>query len=169
MESDLLLDILKSDSFAKRLICPRVLTKDELPPELKNDRLYVIHSSSRDTPSKNGRVPGHFFIIDTIRKKGRSSLFFFDSYGRSLAYKEIEPIVTNYLIRHNAIFGYNTVRYQAKNEINCADWCIFFALLRSRGFSLEKCQKMIRLNSSFISQLINQLVSLRTRDKKRRL
>ena len=167
MESRLLLDILKSDPFVKKLLCPRILTKDDLSMELKNDRLYVVHSSSRDTPSKNGCVPGHFVIIDTIRKKNRSSLTFFDTYGRPFPYQEIQKIVINYLNQHHATFEFNDIRYQAKDEFNCADLCIYFALLRSRGKSMKKCQKMLRLNLSCITRLINKLVLLRTRYKKR--
>ena len=165
MESKLLLEILKSDPFVKRLH-PRILTNDGMPSKLKNDKVYIIHLSSRDTPPKNGFVFGHFVFLDTIKKNGRSSLCYFDSYGRS-PNREIKKTINNYISQNDATFEFNAIRYQNDDDIICGEITIYIALLRARGNCVKKCQKLLRIVLPCISRLISQLPPLRAFDKKK--
>ena len=98
-----------------------VFSIDNLP---EDPRLLVCNTDPSDRP-------GRHWIAIYVDENGRGD--FFDSFGRRPnAYFE------RYMNRHCLTWNFNDVQLQSIVSKFCGHYCIYFCILRSRGFDMRR-------------------------------
>lgn len=133
---------IKQDMYAKNIF-KKVLARDEIPRRVIYPSAFVINNQKRNQP-------GQHWLAVYYDKNG--SCEFFDSFGMHPSFYGLEK-----LIRYP--FNYNKIQLQSNNSYYCGYYCIYFILLKSRGFSLDQIislfsQKNLKFNDLIIKNLI---------------
>jgi hypothetical protein len=142
--SDIHKEIYK-DTYAKRIF-KGVFPRDKLP------HLDTYHSSFivNTHPST---YPGEHWLAFYFDKSKHCE--FFDSFGFSLEFYGFKKYITRYSTSNRS----NLMQIQDIDSIACGYYCIYFILLKSRGFSLEHISRLFSesnfiLNDYLISHIL---------------
>lgn len=104
---------------------------DELPRSKKKVFSLVVNTSSSHEPGT------HWIAIVFIN----GTFYFLDSYGRNINdmtfSKPFKRVIKQYF--DGKRYRYNTKLLQQFTSNTCGDYAIYFVLMLSCGFSLEKC------------------------------
>src|SRR5689334_20148323 len=111
---------LTSDAYSKRYF-KGVLARDQLPNKIKKPAAYIINTENSD---KKGE---HWLALFYDRN---CRCDFFDSFGLHPAFYNLEK----YLYKTSSTWQYNKNQLQSLESSYCGNYCIYFILLRSRGF-----------------------------------
>ena len=124
---------LKNDEYASKSFIG-VFPRDILPAIKMFPSSLVINTDPSHSPGS------HWLAVYFDSQK---KCTFFDSYGNKPEYFSL----MSYLQKYSYEVEYKNQRIQAINSDTCGFYCIFFLLLKSRGFSLEIIQKMFFENN----------------------
>ena len=127
-------EMLKSDPFSATIwrgfLAPDVILSGKPSPPFP--QLYIVNTA----PTTSG---GEHWCVLLVHEKYCE---FFDSFGRS----PIENNVFFSILRHCSRIKFNNEQYQSILARTCGHHCIFFSILRARGFSSKKIKSMYSKN-----------------------
>jgi hypothetical protein len=146
MNSDEIYFQLKTDSFCD-IIFKNVLSSDQLPSVITSPSLYIVNSEDHTLPGE------HWLAIYKIHDK----VEFFDSLGNTPDYYNINWLK---IIANNALELEINDRIQNYDTNTCGKYCVFYALLRARDWTMEEIVQLfyandLRKNEEIINKLIN--------------
>jgi len=128
MSADVIRKIFSSDQYISKWFCGFSTPDLPLSKQMKKPSLYVLN-----TDKSTG--PGEHWCIVIFFENGLCE--FFDSNGFSPnIYKFDKPFLK--LAKH---VEYNNLRVQSITSSTCGHHCIFFAVHRSRGISMQDIMK----------------------------
>ena len=119
--------ILERDPVSRRRF-GGVLAANELPRIVgQRPRVYVVNTDVRG-------LPGTHWTIFYFPRRGPAE--FFDSMGHSPDYYHRQ--FKRFLIKHGPTYVYNRRRIQPYGTDTCGRYCIAFAKLRCRGWTMKR-------------------------------
>lgn len=116
--------VLQTDPYTK-CIFGGVYAADRLPVKVSRPSLFVANSH-------RASKPGEHWLAIYFPNQGPAE--YFDSYG-------MRPFVRdhlNFIERNSVRWVYNDQMLQAWDSNVCGQYCVMYALFRSRGVSMEK-------------------------------
>jgi hypothetical protein len=115
-------EALSKDYYSKKFF-KAVLPIDRLPQRVVYPSAFVINTHNHDEP-------GEHWLALYYDTNGFCS--FFDSYGNPPKHFGLE----NFIKKTSQGFKYNETQIQGLTSSTCGYYCIYFILLKSRGFEL---------------------------------
>ena len=149
MESLTTLDILKEinkDSYARRYFVG-VFPRNRLPAINTYPASLILNTD----PS--GR-PGEHWVAIYFNKEKEAE--FFDSFGFSAEQYNFDK----YIKRFSINYTYNTFQIQNIDSYFCGYYCLYFIMLKSRGFSMKQINGLFsktnfKINDYLVSHIVN--------------
>jgi len=121
-----------------------VFSVDTLPDD---PRLLVCNTD----PSNK---PGRHWIVIYVDENGRGD--FFDSFGR-----RPNADFERYMNRHCLMLNFNDIQLQSIVSKFCGHCCIYFRVLRSRGFDMRKIVRSLSNDTGLNDVLVHAYVCRR--------
>ena len=128
-----------------------VFPSDRLPLSVPQPSCLIVNTDPSDQP-------GAHWLAIYVDKDG--VIDYFDSYG-------IPPQVENMkncLERHGSIVNINDTIVQSYMSAACGPHCIYFLILRCRGFPMQTITNMLSdspfINDSFVTAYVNKHCNL---------
>jgi len=144
--------VLQTDPFTCCLF-GGVFAADRLPVKVSRPSLFIVNS---DKASK----PGEHWLAIYFPQRGPAE--YFDSYG-------MRPFVRdhlNFIERNSVRWIHNDKKLQGWGSLVCGQYCIMYALFRSRGVSMERYCSLFstenpEMNDRIVSKMLNAYVKKR--------
>ena len=142
-----ILKAIKTDEYAKRYFIG-VFPRDKLPQaQFKYPYSLIMNT---DTSENKGQ---HWLAMHYDTNKYCT---FFDSYGNSPKFYKLD----NYIKQTSSDYEWNRQQIQDPFSVVCGHYCIFFILMKSRGFELNEINNLFfknnfNINDYFIGNLLN--------------
>ena len=118
-----ILDVIQNDSYGKKIFLG-VFPRDMLP------RVTIYPSSLIVNTDPLGQKGEHWFAIHVDKNKNCE---FFDSFG----FSEKDYGFENYIRTFSRNYSSNKNQIQDLNSNACGYYCIYFILLKARGFKMR--------------------------------
>lgn len=125
MNTDQISSVLKTDELCHQIF-KGVLARDQFISlsHIEPSSLFVCNLD-------NSNEPGSHWITVYFSPSG---VEYFDSYGLPPIFEDLHK----FLLRYDAKYTYNAFQLQSMDTTVCGSYCIIYALLRSRNFSLRE-------------------------------
>jgi len=112
-----------------------VCAADELPLRVPyRPRIYVVNTDNRGQP-------GRHWVTFYFPKKGPTE--FFDSLGHSPDYYRRR--FKSVLLKNGPCYSYNKIRLQPIGDLTCGQYCVYYAVHRCRGWTINKIVKAVHV------------------------
>ena len=126
-----------------------VVSADKLPYTIKRrPTAYIVNTDE-------SKQPGRHWVVFYFPSRG--PVEFFDSMGRppDYYYRRFKRVLLN----NGRHFMYNDKRLQQQGTVTCGQYCIFYIVHRSRGWSMKRIVHTFDfVNLDYNEQLLNRIV-----------
>lgn len=128
-----------------------VFAADELPRK-KKEGIYIVNLDESHKPGS------HWVAIEIVSKKGEPH-FYFDSYGLPPKKMSVKKIL-------RPKYTFNRKRLQHVLSTACGQWCLYFLLRRSQGWTPLKIFEPFKIKNSLVNDhVISYLVEKNYKSK----